>query len=368
MKKFSFVLVFALALWWFGSCTSGESPDSPRQKKQHNTSAEDTKEKPEIAKISILPDELTYTTGDKLTIRIEPVDSTASDSLRLFAGGQLLISQSVALPFSFEWDSEKARTGRNKIRAEIFSGGKMNIVEKQVIFLSDIEPEKYSYQLVGTYPHDKQAYTQGLFFHKGFLYESTGLNGGSTLRKVDIESGDILQSYTIRDDYFCEGITLYKDRIVQLTWRANVGFVYNLEDFSLIEKFNYPTEGWGITTVGDSLVMSDGSATLYVLDPQTFMEIDRIEVYDNKTPVGELNELEYIEGEIFANVYGSQQIMRIDPQTGKVLGKIDCTNILPPAERHPKTDVMNGIAYNPESKHLFITGKNWPKLYEIKVK
>ena len=225
----------------------------------------------------------------------------------------------------------------------------------------------YSYRVVNEFPHDGDAYTQGLVFHDGELYEGTGLYGHSSLRRVELETGSVLQIHELDDKYFGEGITIYDDRIIQLTWREKLGFVYNRESFEPIDGFNYSTEGWGITYDGIKLIMSDGSATLYFLDPVTFEETGCIEINSGGHPIKLLNELEYINGEIFANIYRTNRIARIDPATGNVIAWIDLTGILRSEDTTPQTDVLNGIAYDSDTDRLFVTGKKWQKLFEIEL-
>lgn len=224
----------------------------------------------------------------------------------------------------------------------------------------------YTYKVVNTYPHDRQAFTEGLVFEKGFLYEGTGLQGSSTLRKVELETGNILQLHKLPAEFFGEGITIYRDRIIQLTYQSRVGLVYKKDDFQLLGTFNYPTEGWGLTNDGKHLIMSDGISTLYFLDPQTFREVGHINVQDKDGPVSGLNELEYVKGEIYANVWPTERIARIDPGTGRVVGWIYLKGLsnLPNENRD---NVLNGIAYDPVGDRLFVTGKFWPKLFEIKL-
>ena len=218
--------------------------------------------------------------------------------------------------------------------------------------------------IVKSYPHARDAFTQGLVFQNGFLYESTGLYKKSSLRKVDLTSGKVLQNYDLPSIFFGEGITIYKNKIVQLTWKRKMGFVYDKESFEVLKTFTYPTEGWGITHDGKRLIMSDGSATLYFLDPETFEETGRIEVSDHTGPIKGLNELEYIKGELFANILPTTRIARISPQTGKVTGWIDLKGILP-MER--QADALNGIAYDEKNNRIFVTGKYWPTLFEIMI-
>lgn len=225
----------------------------------------------------------------------------------------------------------------------------------------------YNYQVINTYPHDPSAFTQGLVFENGVLYEGTGLLGYSTLRKVELETGDILQIRELPPHFFGEGVTIYGNKIIQLTWRSNVGFVYDKDSFELLHEFNYPFEGWGITDDGERLIISDGTSTLHFFDPETFENIGRIEVYDNDGPVTGLNELEYVQGEIYANIWQTDHIVRIAPQTGQVIGLIELKGLLSVEDRSEPVDVLNGIAYDAENDRLFVTGKLWPKLFEIRL-
>ena len=226
-------------------------------------------------------------------------------------------------------------------------------------------PVNYTYDVVNEYPHDQNAFTQGLVMEEGVLYESTGLYGGSTLRRVDLETGNVLQSYALSNEFFGEGITVFGDRIIQLTWQNQKGFVYDKNSFDLLQEFSYPTEGWGITTDGNQLIMSDGTANLYFLDPETFEKTGQVEVNDNGT-VTNLNELEYINGEVYTNIWQTDKIAIINPHTGQVTGWIDLTGIYTQENNDPNS-VLNGIAYDAEGDRLFVTGKLWSQLFEIKL-
>ncbi len=223
----------------------------------------------------------------------------------------------------------------------------------------------YSYTVVNTYPHDPAAFTQGLVYADGLLYEGTGRRGQSTLRRVELETGTVLEQVALEPEYFGEGIALFGDTIFQLTWQANVGFRYARESFTRLGEFTYPTEGWGLTHDGERLIMSDGTATLSFRDPATFAEIGRVEVTDATGPVTRLNELEYIQGEVYANIWQTDRVARIDPATGRVTAWIDLSGLLSPEDRRQPVDVLNGIAYDPATDRLFVTGKLWPKLFEI---
>ena len=226
----------------------------------------------------------------------------------------------------------------------------------------------YSYRVVHSFPHDPDAYTQGLLYDNGFLYESTGQYGQSSLRKVELETGAVVQLHQLDDRFFAEGLALFSNRLLQLTWQANKGFAYRLDSFEQLAEFAYPTEGWGLTYDGELLVMSDGSATLYFRDPFTFAEVSRVAVVAQGRPVSQLNELEWIAGEVFANIWQTDTIARIDPATGQVAGWIDLTGLLNNEDRRgSNAEVLNGIAYDPEGERLFVTGKRWPKLYQIEL-
>lgn len=220
------------------------------------------------------------------------------------------------------------------------------------------------YKVVRSYPHDPKAFTQGLVYLDGVLYESTGLKGQSSLRKVRLETGEVLQIHQLEPQYFAEGIAVWRDRIVQLTYTTGLGFVYDRDTFKTLRTFTYKGEGWGLTHDGTRLIMTDGSSFLRFWDPETLQETGRIQVRDGGRPVEQLNELEYIKGEVFANVWGSHRIARIDPQTGRVNRWIDLTGLLDAREAR-NVDVLNGIAYDAGKDRIFVTGKLWPRLFEI---
>ncbi|MYM42069.1 glutaminyl-peptide cyclotransferase [Duganella qianjiadongensis] len=226
----------------------------------------------------------------------------------------------------------------------------------------------YDFKVVRSYPHDPQAFTEGLLYRDGFLYESTGLNGKSSIRKVNLETGAVLQSKDIPPQYFGEGLTVWGNTLVGLTWQTQTGFVFDLATFEMRSQFVYPGEGWGLTQNGKELIMSDGTATLRFLDPKTFLEVRRVKVTADGIAVDQLNELEVVGDEIFANIWHTSTIARIDPATGKITGWIDLAKLYPAAGMGLNGEnVLNGIAYDAEKKRLFVTGKLWPKLYEIKL-
>jgi glutamine cyclotransferase len=225
------------------------------------------------------------------------------------------------------------------------------------------------FTVVQSYPHDPGAFTQGLVFADGEFYESTGLNGESSVRRVEIATGKVLQSQSVDTQYFAEGLALVGDALLQLTWQHKVGFVYDRKTFAPKRTFTYKTEGWGLAyDVKGGLVLSDGSDTLFFLDPKTYRVLRTVKVTDAGRPVRDLNELEWIEGEIWSNVWQTDRIARISPKTGAVNAWVDLTLLWPRARRSPPADVLNGIAYDPATKRIFVTGKKWPRLYEIRIK
>ena len=225
----------------------------------------------------------------------------------------------------------------------------------------------YGCRVIHVYPHDRGAYTQGLVWSDGYLYEGTGLHGASGLRKGLLETGRVVERRLLDRQYFGEGITEWNGRLLQLTWRSNMGFIYDRSSLKVRGTFRYPGEGWGLTHDRKRLIMSDGTATLRLLDPESFRETGRLNVQSGGRPLADLNELEFVQGEIYANLYRTDLIVKISPQTGSVTGWIDLSGLLPEADRRIPVDVLNGIAYDARGDRFFVTGKRWPKLFEIKL-
>jgi glutamine cyclotransferase len=226
----------------------------------------------------------------------------------------------------------------------------------------------YSYKIKNTWPHDRHAYTQGLIFLDGILWESTGQYGSSSLRKVELKTGKVIKQIAVPPKYFAEGMTVFHNKVFQLTWQEEKGFIYDPATFEKQGEFDYEGEGWGLTHDGQSLIMSDGTNRIRFLDPATLQTTRTVSVYDlTGAPVEKLNELEYIDGEIYANIWQTDRIVRIEPKSGKILGWIDLTGLLKTKDRSGEEDVLNGIAYDAEGKRLFVTGKMWPKLFEIEI-
>jgi len=228
-------------------------------------------------------------------------------------------------------------------------------------------PAHHTYRVIQTYPHDPSSFTQGLVFHQGALYEGTGLVGESTLRKVGLETGTVLQRLSLPPEQFGEGIAIQGERIFQLTLSSGTGYVYDLSSFRQLTTFSYPGEGWGLTHDGLQLILSDGTSTLRFLDPESLAEIGQLPVTDRGQPVAGLNELEFVSGEVFANIWPTDRVARISLETGQVVGWIDLAGLLPAESRAPGVDVLNGIAYDADRGRLFVTGKRWPSLFEIEL-
>lgn len=267
------------------------------------------------------------------------------------------------------WQSAGSRVGQTTLRILVYYNDSLSESHNvNIVILSDIIPVKHAYRVINKYPHDDQAYTQGLFYDNGLLYESTGIKGQSSVRIVNIRTGKPDKFLALDPKFFGEGIALYKDQIYQVTYQEQVGFVYDKKTLNLIRSFDYQIlEGWGLTSDGKNLIMSDGSAQLFFIEPEFFTQLDRIEVFDNKGMIDSLNEIEFIKGKILANVYGQSYIVVIDPSTGKVIGKADLRDLMPEGFQGDYGKVLNGIAYNPETGHLYVTGKHWPVLYEIEL-
>ncbi|MDP2337752.1 MAG: glutaminyl-peptide cyclotransferase [Bacteroidota bacterium] len=259
--------------------------------------------------------------------------------------------------------------GKHTVKAEaVKTDGVEGVYFKTFEVLSDLVPEKFGYELIHSYPHNETSFTEGLEIHNGFLYESTGENGKSVLYKNNLKTGKTVQSVKLADRYFGEGITIFNNRIYQLTYKTQIGFVYEPENMAVIDSFHFEsTEGWGMTHDDENLIMSDGTNILTYINPTTFKGVKKLQVYDDKNPVMYLNELEYSDGYIYANVWTTNLIVKIDPKTGKVLSKIDLDGILTMSNSDKQVDVLNGIAIDPVTKNMFVTGKLYSKIFEIKL-
>jgi glutaminyl-peptide cyclotransferase len=365
-----FVFIFFLII---PACKNGVSNTDSQGTAGNNETQPLNSETLELVFETIQTSKKEYVVGEFPVIKIGSKNDEPYDSIHLYFLKKR-IAEIKTLPFEVKIVEKVEKTGHTDIEAFIYKDSALTKQKYSVVFISDIEPKIYGYDIVKVYPHSRRSFTQGLVYEDGYFYESngSGSNRGiddiSTLLKVQAGTGEPIQALNMSKEIFAEGLTIMGDKLYQLSWQNRVGFVYDKKTFQLISRFNYPTEGWGLTNDGKNLIMSDGTNKLYFKEPQSFTEIGRIEVYDNKGPVNELNELEYIDGEIYANVYRTFKIARIDPKTGKVLAYIDLTKILPNNDYLQDTDVLNGIAYDFAGKRLFVTGKRWPKLFEIKLK
>ncbi|MBN1108814.1 MAG: glutaminyl-peptide cyclotransferase, partial [Bacteroidales bacterium] len=300
--------------------------------------------------------------GDEIKVSLEPLNGDLKpDSIVFSFDGVTVTKPGPDQLVYIVPGAMTLKTGRKPLKATPFRDGKAgSVITRFIIVYADRVPERSGYRVVNSYPHDSKAFTQGLFYDNGLLYEGTGQQTGSTLREVELHSGKVIRMLNLKSDLFGEGITLYKGRIYQVTWQSKVGFVYEKETFRQLNRVYYQTEGWGLTTIDDRIVMSDGTNVLYFMEPETFTVASRLEVYDNEKKVDNLNELEYINGEIWANIWMTDLIARIDPSSGKVTGYIDLKGLLSEKERDAGTDVLNGIAYDRAGGRIFVTGKNWP--------
>ncbi len=271
--------------------------------------------------------------------------------------------------FSTTLDISDYKLGRHTVSALVFYGDKTKKITNTVFFLADAEPVVYDYKIINEYPHDINAYTQGLEIHNDFLYESTGQYGASSLRKVELKTGKVVQKIDLDKQYFGEGMTRFGDEIIFLTWRKGIGLVYDFETFEQKGTFKYQNslEGWGLTNNGEKLLKSEGTERIWFLNPETKAEESFIEAYTSKRKVERLNELEYIDGKIYANIYQQNSILIVDAVTGKVDGIANLNGLRDKVTQHAKLDVLNGIAYDKSTKKLYVTGKNWDKLFEIEL-
>lgn len=302
----------------------------------------------------------------KVTIGINK-QNVSLDSFQIFYDNNLISSQrNGSLSYSFIPASEKL--GIHKITTKTFFGdGKSETLESNIKVLSNVVPKTEKFTVVRTYPHSKEDFTEGLELYNGYLYESTGLEGKSLIKKSELNTGKVLKEVVLDKQYFGEGITIFDNKIFQLTWKNKKGFVYNLDDLKFIQNFSYNTEGWGMTNNGKELIMSDGTNKIYFMNPYSFAITSNLEVYDNIGPITNINELEYNKGLIYANVWRTFLVIKIDASTGKVLARMDLEELIHKAGNLQELDVLNGIALNPATGNLLVTGKLWNKIFEIKI-
>lgn len=306
--------------------------------------------------------------GNPLLLKLDVPDSQSPvDSIIYTIDGALvssmLNSDSVTL------DTDTFVFGNKTLSARVYKDGRETVAHSNIVIVPQA-PRYYSFRVVNEYPHDPNAFTQGLEYHNGYLYESTGqYHGKSSLRRTNPETGEVLKKINLADRFFGEGLTIVGDRIIQLTWMENTGFVYDLQTFDKIREFQYgqAKEGWGICFDGERLIMSDGTNRLYFLNKDTYEEEYTVDVFNHQGPRKSLNELEYIDGKVFANVYGEDIIVIINPTTGAIEGEINLLGIYPEKDKLDHDNELNGIAYDRETNRLFVTGKNWAKLFEIEL-
>ena len=359
-------LITSLCCTLFTACSSCNRGESGAKTNRTEEQQRPRRQRAQITIVSPSNNEK-HPLGATISLSAKARDaSEAIDSLRWFVDGRWLKTSKGE---DVMWSTAEQTTGTHRIEAvAYYTSGQRENVLTSIVLLAPQAPKQYTYRIIQVFPHDTKAYTQGLLFHDGFLYESTGLKGESSLRKVNLQTGDIVQLTNLPPEMFGEGLAMVDDKLIQLTWQNQVAFVYRKSDFKLLKRIDYPMrEGWGLTYDGTHLLMTDGTATLYFLDSKYLTEVRRIEVCDDKDTVQQLNELEYINGELWANVYYSDDILRIDPKTGMVLGQIDMKELVKSSGRKFDTDVLNGIAYDEKTGKIYVTGKNWPKLFEIQV-
>ncbi|WP_370089929.1 glutaminyl-peptide cyclotransferase [Ekhidna sp.] len=345
MIRLSYVFLVLLLISCTDSKEETKKPSSPRIRK--STSVENPAQNQNV------------TRGEQIIVELSSSEDINIDSVEVTVGD--VTSTYYQQTFNIDIPTRKVGTWRLLIKA--YSGESSETHYRKVIVLPENAPEEFTYTIENTYPHDTDDYTQGLLIKDGILYESTGQNGKSTFKKKNLTTGETLQVVNLASNLFGEGLALLNNEFYQLTWTSGKGFVYNL-NMEQIRTFNYQVQGWGLTTLGNELILTDETEKLYFIEPQSFTTQREIEAYTNEGKIDSLNELEVIDGLIYANVYQEDFIVVIDPETGEVLQKIDCSGMLT-AEEAEEADVLNGIAYDSDTGRIYITGKWWPKLFEV---
>lgn len=323
-----------------------------------------SKAEKDIFSLEIVTPKNTYTPKDVVKVTLINQKNLEFDSVSYFLNNDPLTKIS-----ENELSLENQKLGTREIIAKIQSGGKTYEAKTSITVVSDVRPKLYTYEILESYPHDIKAYTQGLEFHNDILYESTGQYEESSLRKTDYQTGEVLNLVSLKPNYFGEGLTILNNKIYQLTWRENTGFIYSLETMEQTGTFVYgkSKEGWGLCNDGKNIYKSDGTDRIWTLNPNTLAEMDYIEIFTNTSKIKSVNELEWVEGKIYANVYLQSSIAIINPKNGAVEGIIDLRDLKDHVTQHPDLDVLNGIAYKGEPNILYITGKNWDKLFKIQI-
>ncbi len=320
-------------------------------------------DKSNLFSIEIENSKKNYTPEDLLSAHINNEKDIAIDSIAYFLNGKRaeLVNNKISL--------KNEKLGEKELTATIYSGKKTYETGLSILILSNVRPVLYTYEILETYPHDITAYTQGLEFHGDTLYESTGQYGMSSLRKTDYKTGKVLKKVNLADNFFGEGLTIMNNKIYQLTWQSKAGFIYNLETMEQTGTFLYneSKEGWGLCNDRKNIYKSDGTEKIWTLNPNTLAEKEYIEIYTNTSKIRSVNELEWVEGKIYANIYQQSSVAIINPKNGAVEGVIDFTTLKDHVAQHPQLDVLNGIAYKGEKDILYITGKNWDKLFKVRI-
>ena len=298
----------------------------------------------------------------ELKISVKEKNGHPIDSVQYFLNGQHIIYPELL-------DLSNHILGKQALSAIVYFEGNQKTLNNTIYFLADKAPVVYSYKIINEFPHDENAFTQGFEYHDGFFYESTGEYGKSTLRKVDIESGKVVKKIKLDKKYFAEGMTILNDKIYQLSWRKNTGFVYNLESFELEQTFNYDQskEGWGLTNNNEKLIKTDGTERMWFLNPETLKEEKFVEIYTNKRKAEKLNELEFIKGKVYANIWQQNSLLIVNPDNGAIEGIVNLNGLQEKAGQKGESNVLNGIAYDSVNDRIFVTGKKWTKVFEIKL-
>lgn len=359
-RNMRYILFLLLAVLF--SCNNGKKDKEPEVKKNQLGAHKQT-----FVINSPIPGD-TLKIGETLEISISVLDTAKKiDTINLYLNNNLIYSSSLN---RFSVPLTQNKVGRGTLLVEVISGkNKKQKSNIDLFFLSDIEPKSIQYSIINEYPHSKDNFTEGLVYQNGFMFEGTGDWGKSALVKTNLKTGEVLESVFLPSNIFGEGIAILNNKIIQLTYKSQEGYVYRKEDFNLIKKFSYSfsPEGWGLTNNNENLIMSNGTDKLFVLDSTYYSMLKEIQICDNIEPIDSINELEYFEGIVYANIWMDNRIAKIEYNTGKVLGYIDMKEIVPTEYKNDKTNVLNGIAINPQNGNLFVTGKRWSKIYEIKL-
>lgn len=316
--------------------------------------------------ISINENKKGFTNNDAITVRINNKKNSSIDQITYTIGET---SQSVTTNNEVTFSLKNFTLGEKNLTATIKSDGNSYVVNTPITILSSVTPQLYSYKIVETYPHDIEAYTQGLEFDGDVLYESTGQYGKSSIRKTKLETGEVLLNKPLENQFFGEGLTIVDDKVIQLTWKENQGFIYNKENLTPLSTFTYNNsrEGWGLANDGSKIYKSDGTHKIWTLNKNTLAEESFVEMYTNTSRINAVNEMEFVDGLLYANIYQKEAIAIVDPQTGAVQGVINLKGLKEKVTQHNKLDVLNGIAYKGEKNMLYVTGKNWDKLFKIEI-